>query len=205
MPRRRRRRRAADDSSPVTPTAAGWQAVAEAEHERARGAAAPGLWAAAADTWDRLDRSPLAAYCRWRQAETLATAGAPRADAAVPLREANAVARRLGARPLLREIELLAQRARLDLELLPAGPSRDGLTEQLGLTPRESEVLALVARGLTNREIADMLVISIKTASVHVSHILRKLDAPNRLEAATIAHRLAKPISNQEVRSPSRS
>jgi DNA-binding CsgD family transcriptional regulator len=52
-------------------------------------------------------------------------------------------------------------------------------------------VLALVARGYTNREIAAALVISIKTADVHVSHILRKLDAPTRLEAAAIAHRLA--------------
>jgi DNA-binding NarL/FixJ family response regulator len=51
--------------------------------------------------------------------------------------------------------------------------------------------IPLVARGLTNREIAAELVISAKTASVHVSHILRKLDAPNRLEAAAIAHRIA--------------
>ena len=54
-------------------------------------------------------------------------------------------------------------------------------------------MLTLVARGLTNREIADVLVISVKTAGVHVSNILRKLDAPNRLEAAAIAHRLAPP------------
>jgi hypothetical protein len=54
-------------------------------------------------------------------------------------------------------------------------------------------VLTLIARGLTNREIAAELVISVKTASVHVSHILHKLDAPNRLEAAAIAHRLAPP------------
>ena len=54
-------------------------------------------------------------------------------------------------------------------------------------------MLALVARGLTNSEIAAELVISVKTASVHVSHILRKLDAPNRLEAAAIAHRLTPP------------
>ena len=67
------------------------------------------------------------------------------------------------------------------------------MEEQLGLTPREAEVLALVARGLTNREIAAELVISVKTAGVHVSHILRKLDAPNRLEAAAIAHRIALP------------
>jgi DNA-binding NarL/FixJ family response regulator len=70
---------------------------------------------------------------------------------------------------------------------------RQGLEEILGLTPREAEVLTLVARGYTNREIAATLVISVKTASVHVSHILRKLGAPNRLEAAAIAHRLALP------------
>jgi DNA-binding NarL/FixJ family response regulator len=56
--------------------------------------------------------------------------------------------------------------------------------------PREAEVLSLVARGYTNREIAETLVISVKTAGVYVSNILRKLDAPNRLEAAAIAHRL---------------
>jgi DNA-binding CsgD family transcriptional regulator len=61
----------------------------------------------------------------------------------------------------------------------------------LGLTPREAEVLGLVARGYTNRQIAEQLVISVKTASVHVSHILAKVDARNRVEAAAIAHRLA--------------
>ena len=98
------------------------------------------------------------------------------------------------AAPLLRELELLAARARLDPAPLPA-PARqtaNALTD-LGLTLREAEVLALVARGLTNREIAAELVISVKTASVHVSHILRKLDAPNRVEAAAIAHRLTPP------------
>ena len=146
-------------------------------------------------TWERLERPPLAAYCRWRQAEALVAAGASRADATAPLREAHAVAARLGARPLLRELELLAERARLDPDAArrqPAAPKHD-LEELLGLTPREAEVLTLVARGLTNREIAAELVISVKTASVHVSHILRKLDAPNRLEAAAIAHRVAPP------------
>jgi hypothetical protein len=51
--------------------------------------------------------------------------------------------------------------------------------------------LTLAARGLTNCEIAAALVISVKTASVHVSHVLRKLDAPNRLEAPAIPHRIA--------------
>jgi DNA-binding NarL/FixJ family response regulator len=112
--------------------------------------------------------------------------------ASVPLREARDVAAHIGARPLLREIELLAERARLDLTPPDTGAAeaRDDLQELLGLTAREAEVLSLVARGLTNREIAETLVISVKTASVHVSHILRKLDAPNRREAAAIVHRL---------------
>ena len=109
--------------------------------------------------------------------------------------EAHAVAARIGAQPLLHELELLAERARLDLDAPEAGPhhAKQGLEEPLGLTPREAEVLTLVARGYTNREIAATLVISVKTAGVHVSHILRKLDAPNRVEAAAIAHRLLPP------------
>jgi DNA-binding NarL/FixJ family response regulator len=149
-------------------------------------------WSRAAEAWTRLERPPLAAYCRFRQAEALVAAGASRVEAARPLRDAHAVATRIGARPLLREVELLAQRARLDLapEEVSSEES-EPLKDTLGLTPREAEVLRLVARGYTNREIAATLVISEKTAGVHVSHILRKLDAPNRREAAAIAHRLA--------------
>jgi hypothetical protein len=69
-------RRAAAEAAAVTPNAAGWLALAEAEYQRARGAARPELWAGAADTWERLERPPLAAYCRWRQAEALVAAGA---------------------------------------------------------------------------------------------------------------------------------
>jgi len=140
-----------------------------------------------------LQRPPVVAYCRWRQGEALVAAGeGARADAAVPARAAYAVAQRLGARPLQQELERLAQRARLDLAP-PGEPvnQASGLAELLGLTPREAEVLGLVARGYTNRQIAAALVISVKTASVHVSHILDKLDARNRVEAAAIAHRLA--------------
>jgi DNA-binding NarL/FixJ family response regulator len=56
------------------------------------------------------------------------------------------------------------------------------------LTAREREVLCLVAGGATNRAIAARLFISEKTASVHVSHILTKLDAATRTEAAALAH-----------------
>ena len=188
-------RGAAVDAGPITPNAAGWLAVAEAEYERAPGVARPESWSKAAAAWEHLERPPLAAYCRWRQAEALVAAGAPRAEASVPLREAHSVATRMGAVPLVRELELLAQRARLDLAPPGSGPSarNDSLEELLGLTPREAEVLTLVARGYTNREIADELVISMKTASVHVSHILRKLAVPNRVEAAALAHRLEVP------------
>ncbi|NVI90343.1 response regulator transcription factor, partial [Actinomadura sp. BRA 177] len=61
----------------------------------------------------------------------------------------------------------------------------------LGLTPREFEVLRLVAEGRSNRDIAEALFISVKTASVHVSNILGKLDVASRGEAAATAHRLA--------------
>jgi len=185
-------RRAAGEAASVTPNAAGWRAQAEAEYARACDDARPGSWSEAATTWDRLERSPLAAYCRWRQAEALVAAGAGRAEAGVPLREAHAVAARIGAEPLLRELALLTSRARLELarpEPEPSHPEQP-LEDLLGLTPREAEVLTLLARGHTNREIADALVISVKTTGHHVSHILHKLDVPTRADAAAIAHRI---------------
>jgi len=185
-------RRAAAEGSAITPNDDGWRMLAEAEYTRVCADAHPERWAEAAGTWYRLERPPVAAYCRWRQAEALVSAGASRSEASTPLREAHAVAARLGARPLAEELERLAERARLDLTP-PDTESAHGaqdLETTLGLTPREAEVLRLVARGYTNREIAEALVISVKTAGVHVSHILRKIDAPNRREAAAIAHRV---------------
>jgi tetratricopeptide (TPR) repeat protein len=86
-------RRAAAEAAAVTPNAAGWLALAEAEHQRAHGLAQPDLWATAADTWQRLQRPPLVAYCHWRQAEALVAAGA-----AAP-RHARRSARRTPWRP----------------------------------------------------------------------------------------------------------
>src|SRR5262249_16604001 len=90
---------AADEAARVTPYADGWRVLAEAEYDRACGVSRPDAWSGAAATWDRIDRPPLAAYCRARQAEALASAGASAAEASVPLRAAYDVAMRLGARP----------------------------------------------------------------------------------------------------------
>lgn len=67
---------------------------------------------------------------------------------------------------------------------------RGSSIDQLGLTAREAEVLVLVAAGRTNRQIGEELYISDKTASVHVSNILRKLGVTSRMDAAAIAQRL---------------
>jgi pimeloyl-ACP methyl ester carboxylesterase/DNA-binding CsgD family transcriptional regulator len=71
-------------------------------------------------------------------------------------------------------------------------PALPGLVSagELGLTRREREVLRLVARGLTNRQIAATLFISTKTAGVHVSNILAKMGVERRAEAAAVAERL---------------
>jgi DNA-binding CsgD family transcriptional regulator len=84
------------------------------------------------------------------------------------------------------ELAMVAVEA-ADLQDLPAPtPARRG---RFNLTPREQEVLALVASGMSDGEIATSLVISKKTASVHVANIKAKLGASSRVEVATIALR----------------
>jgi DNA-binding CsgD family transcriptional regulator len=169
-----------------SPLVTAWVALAEAEHVRAVGDSEPAeRWAAAVARCDEVGLAFYTAYARHRLAEALLDDGT-RDGVADLLRAAQETALELGARPLLADIVELARRARVDLGLEPAaGPADD-----LGLTPREVEVLALVAEGRTNREIASELYISDKTASVHVSNILRKLEVSNRGEAAALAHRL---------------
>jgi DNA-binding NarL/FixJ family response regulator len=111
-----------------------------------------------------------------RLAVVLRAVGRPD-QAAEVAREATEVATRLRATPLL--AELGASPARV-------ARARTGESTRL-LTDRELEVLGLVALGRTNREIAQQLFISTKTASVHVSHIMAKLGAGGRTEAVAVA------------------
>jgi len=170
-------------------------ATAKAEHARASGRA-PGrdpvaLWRAAAEGWDELGRPYHAAYARWREAEAL-MAARDRDGAAIAASTALAGARRLGSAWLAEEVESLAARARLQLGERPpagAGAAREEPEDPFGLTARERDVLTLVAAGATNREIGERLHMAEKTASVHVSRILAKLNVRSRTEAAAVAHR----------------
>jgi DNA-binding NarL/FixJ family response regulator len=131
---------------------------------------------------------------RWRQAEALAAAG-EREPAAEAARAAHAAAVRIGAGWLRAQVEGLAARARLTLEAAPDEAESPAADDPFGLTERERQVLALVARGATNREIGETLFMAERTASVHVSRILTKLNVRSRTEAAAVAirHRLTDP------------
>jgi len=97
---------------------------------------------------------------------------------------------------LLRSIRLVASGQSL-IDMNTAKQAMERLTQIPGseLTEREREVLTLVARGYTNKQIADTLVVSEKTARNHVSHILDKLGLSRRSEAAAFAveHKLVPP------------
>jgi DNA-binding NarL/FixJ family response regulator/tetratricopeptide (TPR) repeat protein len=175
--------RARDLGRQVGPEALAWLARAEAEWTRVEGRSDPDRWAAAADAFG-YGYLYEEARCRWRLAEALLAEGA-RDRAAGQARAAHELAGRLGAAPLLTILEALARRGRIDLGVQePPGPDTPGLT------PRELEVLRLVAAGRSNGQIAEALFISRKTASVHVSNILGKLGVHTRTEAAAAAHRL---------------
>ncbi|WP_271633374.1 helix-turn-helix transcriptional regulator [Solicola gregarius] len=151
-----------------------WRAVLEAELADTGHPAA----------WDAVVRAPwlpayVTAYARMRRANAYIERG-ERAAATAALDDARTAAEKLGARLLVGQVEDLGRRAGFD--------DRPGTDN--GLTPREHEVLRLVCDGCTNGQIGERLFISTKTASVHVSNILAKLEVSTRGEAAAVGRAL---------------
>ena len=149
-------------------------AAAEGDHERARA-----LLEDAVDRFQSSGGSYRVAEARIELAVSLAVLG--RAEAAE--REASA------ALETLLELGAVAdaERARRIVSVAePTGGHQSPLSE---LTPREREVLGLLARGLTNRAIAERLLVSEHTVHRHVTNILRKLELSSRTAAAALAAR----------------
>lgn len=170
-------------------------------------------WSDAATAWRDLERPYDEAASLLGLAETAAAEGDLIA-AETALRSAADIATRLDAVPLREAAAQLAEHSgllwhengspvrRLSAETarrLPGGASEraaagaskvqgDSASGRYGLTPRELEVLRLVAKGLSNRGLAAELFISANTAGVHVSRILAKLGVASRTEAAAFAH-----------------
>ncbi|MFJ3580811.1 AAA family ATPase [Streptomyces sp. NPDC090127] len=170
-----------------------WEAYSRhtsAELDRAEGRHRVDRWTETVAAYEPLDRPYLLALARHRLADALLAEGGRRDEAAALLREAHSTAVRLAAHPLREDVELLAARARLPLNPPDRAPEPAPDDDAFGLTPREQDVLRLVAAGRTNRQIAEELFISPKTASVHVSNILAKLGVSGRGEAAALTHRL---------------
>jgi DNA-binding CsgD family transcriptional regulator/tetratricopeptide (TPR) repeat protein len=138
-----------------------------------------GQWRQAAAGWAALG---------WpvEQARELAASGEEAA-----MVEALAILDRLG---MARAAWQLRRRLReRGVQRVPRGPSADTVANPAGLTTRQLEVLALVADGLTNAEIAERLVLSIRTVDHHVSAVLAKLGVSSRTQAADAAARLGLP------------
>jgi DNA-binding CsgD family transcriptional regulator len=183
------------DAGQLTP---GWarqlqalQALYDAERRRARddeGEAS--AWDGAADRLAACGFAWEEAYARWRGAEAMLGRAGSRGRGAELLRGGLDLARRLGARPIEAELRDLAHRARVPIDdALPVHGPADG--PLAGLTEREREVLAHIAVGRTYSEIARALMISEKTVSTHVSHLLDKTGTANRVELASLAHRVS--------------
>jgi ATP/maltotriose-dependent transcriptional regulator MalT len=160
--------------------------LADALASRARGEADHAVWESAVDARRGLGR-PFELARALTDLAAVSFRERRRDEGAAALAEAHVISVDLGARPLREVIESLARRARIGLEGVDTA---DDAADRLGLTPREREVLALLADGRSNRQIGDKLFMAESTAGVHVSNILGKLGVTRRSEAAAVAQRL---------------
>ena len=184
-------RRAASSVPAVRDVVLGFVEMCAAEDGRAAQRSDPQAWERVAEFWRERQPYP-SAYAHLRRAEALLATRASSVAAAESLRRAGEIARQLGATPILTEIADLAERARVRLaepEPAPVGPQAAPDDELAVLTARELEVLAELAGGHTNREIAQRLFISEKTVGVHISRIYAKLDVHSRVQASAVLMR----------------
>jgi DNA-binding CsgD family transcriptional regulator/tetratricopeptide (TPR) repeat protein len=149
------------------------------------------LWAQAVEASTAATApAQLEPYARFRHAEALA-AGGDRAGARLRANEARAAAERIDMGLIVDRVADLERRVglvRIAGGSAPGSPASAATrTVEDDLTERERQVLTLIAQGLSNRQIAERLFISAKTASVHVSNILRKTNTSSRTEAAFLA------------------
>jgi DNA-binding CsgD family transcriptional regulator len=135
----------------------------------------------AVEGYDRVGTTLEMTFLRRRFALMLMTLGHLR-EAEEKRREASELARRLGLRPFLDFLE----RDRIAAgSLLSESISRPGTA--IGLTPRQHSILSLIARGLTNKEIASHLNLSARTIEMHVALALERLNCRTRSEAVSRA------------------
>jgi DNA-binding NarL/FixJ family response regulator len=178
------------------PTFPVWAPIVEAELLGSRATAgavdaAPAHPEALVAAWRRAAEaaeSPLAPahlrpYGLLRLAEASAALG-DRAAAQTAATESRALASSAGFGLIVQSVDRLRERAVLGRHTQARAPDTS-------LTEREAQVLALIEQGLSNKQIGETLYISAKTASVHVSSILKKVGATSRTEAVYRASRAA--------------
>ncbi|GAA1942489.1 helix-turn-helix transcriptional regulator [Microbacterium deminutum] len=175
------------------PTAPAYSAIVDAELGGPRGTGTdPALWERAVEAvHDPIAPARLAPYTAFRLAEALANAG-DRAGARTWAQASREWAEAIGLGLIVDSVTELERRVgAVGGEHRGDAPVDAASIDNL-LTERERQVLDLIAHGLSNRAIAEELFISTKTASVHVSNILRKTGATTRTEAAYLAHNAAR-------------
>ena len=140
------------------------------------GLQAAGRWREAADAWGRLG-------CPYERAAALAESEDPD-----QLLIALGILDELGARPLAARVRTRLRE--LGVARVPRGPVPETRANPAGLTARQVDVLSLLGQGYTNAQIADQLVLSVRTVDSHVAAVLDKLGVRDRRDAATRAAEL---------------